>query len=234
MKDTQLLTIEIGDKCNLVHEHMQCPILLRKKGERELTDSMIVAMVKIAYEKLGFKGYVAWHYYNEPLLYKKRMFKLMAVLKETIKDAKFLLWTNGELLRKEKGLELFDRVVISNYRNRSPEYFKLFFKKQDKENNLSIIDPLFDNRLNIKGRENYETPCLRPYIEFIVSFYGDVHMCCQDWKNEIKIGNVFDEPFESLVKKRNKILDTISSEMKKEAPKTCITCTGRLPFLVRF
>lgn len=229
MRNVQFLSIEIGDKCNLAYEHLYCPILLRKKKKKTLTDDMILSIVKEAYEELGFTGYVAWHFYNEPMLYKKRMFSLMKTLKETVKNAKFLLWTNGELLKEDKNLELFDRVVITNYKNRPVSYFEKFFKNKE----IMILPPVFDGRLNIKDKESF-IKCLRPYIEFIISFYGDVHMCCQDWKNEIEIGNIYVTPLKELVKKRNKILSTILSKMDNKSPKTCITCNGRLPFLVRF
>lgn len=224
MKDIQFLSIEIGDKCNLSNEHPLCPISYRQKRDKTLTDDMIISIVKKAYEELGFTGYVAWHFYNEPLLYKKRMFALMKTLKETVKDVKFILWTNGELLKIDKKLELFDRVVITNYNNRPSSYFEQFFKNQ----NVYLLAPVFDGRLDIKGKQDWVTPCFRPYVEFIISFYGDVHMCCQDWKNEIKIGNVFDKSFDFLVKKRNKMLNG------RLPPKTCVTCNGRLLLPVRF
>lgn len=229
MKNVQLLSIEIGDKCNLSREHHLCPSSYRQKKDKTLTDDMIISIVKEAYEELGFTGYVAWHFYNEPLLYKKRMFALMKTLKETVKGVKFLLWTNGELLKRNKDMELFDRVVITNYKNRPVSYFEKFFKNKE----IAVLPPIFDGRLNIKGERSYEK-CLRPYIEFIISFYGDVHMCCQDWKNEIEIGNIYVTSLKELVKKRNKTLSTILSKMDNKSPKTCVTCNGRLPFLVRF
>jgi hypothetical protein len=89
-----MVNIELGDKCNLTKIHPKCPSNAERPPGRELTDEVILKIVREIYEEWGFRGFIAWHFYNEPLLQMKRMFNLMEQIRADFPNSRFLLWTN--------------------------------------------------------------------------------------------------------------------------------------------
>ena len=60
-----------------------------------------------------------------------------------------------------------------------------------------------------------------------IDYYGNVHLCCQDWNNEYKIGNVLNSTLKSIVqgdkyrKLRNLSTDNL---LKRDCPAICRKC----------
>jgi hypothetical protein len=135
------------------------------------------------------------------------MFEIMA----ECPFAKFLLWTNGDLLDpnidNNEFLKKFHNIVISNYGGR--ERYAYYAKLQKAYPNIvriidyQTIDDL-DNRKTIYENEPSNTfGCVRPFhIELPIDCYGNVHLCCRDYNNSCVIGNV----------KTQSILNIIRSE----------------------
>ena len=105
--NTKLLSIEIGDQCNLAGEHMKCPISIRKHNKEygALTIEDIIVVIHDAI-KLGFRGMVGFQYYNEPMLYIDRIQKVI----ERVPEVDYLLWTNGTLL--DRSIEKNESFLI--------------------------------------------------------------------------------------------------------------------------
>ena len=218
---THLLVFELGHTCNYADIHPLCPVSIREKSERTLTDELIISLAKQAYNELGFTGLIAWHFYNEPMLVWKRMLPLMEKIRKEVPKSRFLLWTNGSVLINDPRINMFEQVKVTDYKNRGEALYRKYYK-----NNLSVNPEMFDSRLTYGGTFSKRS-CLRPFTEFIISSFGEVHLCCQDWQGRVKIGNVFDTDLKELDERKEKISLSICNKMDDSTPETCLRCVNR-------
>lgn len=222
MDRTSILSIEICRECNLAGEHSKCPIREDRhpNKDREIGDETILRVVSDAYA-LGFRGFVAWHYYNEPMMAIGRVTNLIKRIRVRHPKARFLLWTNGTLLTRENAPVLlqFDKVYITNYSGRDFEFTKDFCP------DVTIEFRGFDERRDDERIVADGKCCLKPYNELVVDNFGEVRLCCSDWRGHVRIGNVHVFPFPVLAEKFKRIRDAVSHEpMLPEAPPFCRTC----------
>lgn len=223
---TSLLSFEISDKCNLMCAHDQCPVNKRCYSikEKHLDKQSIIDIITSA-KKLGFNGMVAFHYYNEPLLNKSLVEKIVDALPNT----KFLLWTNGLLLDRtvenNKLLSKITKVCITCYDRKDMPFFEAL---SDYYKNIEIFDWELDDRLEIYNKTTRnDLSCKRPFFEIPIDYYGNIHLCCMDWNNQFKIGNVFENEFEQIIlsDKYQSLLESLSKRLLgQNAPDICKTC----------
>lgn len=242
MKATQLLSIELGPECNLGQIHPRCP---NRNAERFahvttkfglLSDEKIIEFVCRAHED-GFAGYVCWHYYNEPLLYKERMFRLMKEIRERVPSSKFYLWTNGTSFpEKMPDFQMFSGAFISDYGNydkRAVEMLKRILGPQ----NVKLRSVSLDDRLRADQGELSYRPCSRMLAEMPIDCYGNVHLCCYDWRG-VGFGsplNIQEFPYEVIIERWQRVRDSIAGmEMASNAPTVCRWCKMRSPRLESF
>jgi MoaA/NifB/PqqE/SkfB family radical SAM enzyme/tetratricopeptide (TPR) repeat protein len=231
MDTTQLLVLEVGAKCNLCNLHHECPTLSRPQTGKLLTDDKIITLATQAYQKHGFRGLVAWHYYNEPTLQINRILGLMERIRAVVPSSRFLLWSNGTVQCDDPRMAMFEQAFISNYFDNE----SLLRKRFGSIKNLNVWTPVFDARLMAPTGEPSNQRCLRPFVEIPVDAFGEVHLCCQDWKNEVKIGNVWSDSWEDILAKRLAILKKICGPiMADDAPDRCLRCAGRYSGLDSF
>lgn len=219
----QFFIVELGSHCNLGKIHDKCPTSKRIKKDTNLDDEKIIQLVTEAYTELGFKGYVGFHYYNEPMLQWERMLGLIAKIRENIPTSRFVLWTNGTVLIDDKRFDDIEFVVVTNYANKPHEVYSKIYR-----NELLVIKENFDNRIAYEGYGN-SSPCTRTFIEFIVDCWGDVRMCCQDWEGRIIIGNVYDKPLKELVEKKLELSLAIARRISSNN-EVCFNCNGRASY----
>lgn len=244
----QLLNFELGSGCNLGPVHPECPNLHPERygsldTSQELDDDTIVHCAVQAYRELGFSGMVGWHYYNEPLLRAGRMFALMERIRSEVPKARFLLWTNGMLIPEEcEQYKQFEQIIVSGYNDQGRRGVERLTAK--KINARWIDKPELDNRLVqvepiVKPGEMLtlpagwsiqvdESPCLRPFVEFIVDAYGNTHLCCYDWQGKGTLGNVIVGDFAAIAKRwRDQLPHIAGKKMSLCAPGVCQSCTHR-------
>lgn len=225
--NVKILSIEIGDKCNLSHIHNKCPISKRiyKNKIKKLTKEKIIEIIDEAAE-LGFKGHIAFHYYNEPLLYKEEMKEIILCRPHK----KYLLWTNGLLLDEQienNGiLTLFEDTVITCYQ---PKKMKFFEKLAKYYRNVHIVSWELDDRLGVyEQTELCKENCQRAMFEFPIDYYGNVHLCCEDWNNEYELGNVNEYSLKEIVNSLEYIktqkMNTDSGLDYEMCPEICKKC----------
>lgn len=101
-------------------------------------------------KKLNFDGYVAFHYYNEPLLY---IDKILEIINHAPNN-KYLLWTNGLLLDRitenNKFLSLFEYICITCYDLKNMPFF---LRIKDIYKKVEIFDWELDDRLHAYDRQ---------------------------------------------------------------------------------
>lgn len=228
MKFMQFLSFEITSKCDLGKLHKQCPVTHPERyahvdTSHTLNDEMILEIARKFYRDYEFRGLVGWHYYNEPLLEKERIFALMYKLREEVPESRFVLWTNGNKIPQDcSEFAIFDQIWISNY------FKKDFSRVQKVCPNTNILPGKLDTRLTIGGGKLDLAPCVRPYTEFIVDQHGNVHICCMDWKGKASPGNVYEKPLDEIVAKFQEIRANVSfTSMLPKAPEVCKHCQLR-------
>ncbi len=227
MKYTQFLTFEICKDCNLAAEHKRCPSADPRRwesteGSIRLTDEAILGCAVDAYRNHGFRGNIAWHYYNEPMLQWDRIRPLITAIMGHAPQARFTLWTNGTLLTRETpGLDLLDQIWVSNYQQRDWSWLR------DRVPRVVILDGRLDGRLG-KLSTPSETPCLRPFNELVIDHYGNGRLCCMDWRGQAKLGNVFGDGFGIVVKNYRELRAMVATQPWSPAvPDVCRYCIGR-------
>lgn len=192
-----ILSFEICDTCNLSQLHPQCPINSRQEREDDgISVEMIVSTIQQAKE-MNFAGYVAFHFYNEPLMATD---KILEVIKQ-LPNQKYLLWTNGTLLGEKREenefLNLFSRVIITCY---SKDKMVFFTELKKSYPQITIIQHKLDDRLRSYSRQhNNYFSCKRPLYELPIDYNGNIYLCCYDWDNSYKIGNINKQSFKEII-----------------------------------
>ena len=227
LRDVQLLNIEIGEACNLTDRHALCPANVgdRWRGARDgapLTDAEIVALAVEAYERLGFRGLVGWHYYCEPLLYRERVVRLCHAIRARVPEARFGLWTNGTLVGADAAdLAVFDRAWCSCY-DGAPVPPALRRAVPD----TIALQGALDERLS--ARDDSTAPCWRPFAELAIDARGYAHLCCVAYHGDEALGNVHNEPLADIVERFNGIRHRIAFAVDDRAPAVCRSCGSRM------
>ena len=207
IKDIQILSFELGNSCNLSHKHPWCPSNNIERYQDATTppatnehflsflDSIILR---------GFKGLVAYHYYNEPCLVKERCEKMADAIHA--RKLKTLLWTNGTL----------PLARGANY---------VFRTEYEKDGKGKIVPFRPDDRLRIYEASPVKKgmPCYRPSIlEIIVNYFGDLRLCCADWKGMTHIGNIQTDPHEIIFER----WESAAEAAQKGELEVCKLCCG--------
>lgn len=222
LEHLQILAFEIGKSCDMAKEHKECPVNVidRFNGkDYHLSVDKIIETCHKA-KNLGFDGYIAYHRYNEPLLY----FPKIRDCIRSLENFKHLLWTNGNWLTEEN-CEYFDCIHVTNYRNHNLQ--PLMDKFPDVEWHVRKIQ--LDDRLN-----SYESPsrsgnvvCLRPeYIELPIDHAGNICLCCYDYAAKSSLGNIFEEDFVDIINNRySEVIKSLTGQGNH--PDICSKCKFR-------
>ena len=230
MKYTGYLIFEIGKTCNLGKLHAECPNLnpdrfSRIISDQTVPDSLVIELAAEAYQVHGFRGRIGWHYYNEPLMAEARMWRLMDAIDARV-PARYTLWTNGTRWpKKPENLARFEGVHVTDYG--VPD------QPIDREAWRQVVPHVqfqswrLDDRVTVDPQDSLY-PCRRMFTEFIVDYYGNVHLCCYDWRGLGSPGNVHTDSLADLAKRWQAIRESISgSMMTPDAPEVCRRCAMR-------
>ncbi|MHC4867289.1 MAG: radical SAM/SPASM domain-containing protein [Planctomycetota bacterium] len=255
MRLTQYLIFELGSGCNLSGAHRRCPNAHPERyahldTSRTLDDDTIVSIATRMYREFGFRGLIGWHYYNEPMVQRRRMWQLMGRIREAIPESRFVLWTNGTIVNTN-GVVLdqdllpfaaFEQIHITDYGDDQWPTI-LAGELEARQIPASIHHWELDDRLDPPVEES-DRPCLRMFTEFIVDNHGNVHLCCYDWRGLGSPGSVFTTPLGELVERWRAIREAISGPRMRldpppsgpdapffaeftRAPAVCRTCSKR-------
>jgi hypothetical protein len=203
MRGIEYLSFEAGTKCNLSHLHEWCPAHYLRREESSIPVEVVAKAIREALA-LGFTGHVAFHYYNEPLLYTDWIEEVM----DAVPEARYLLWTNGELMAQHPDVvKRFGLVVRTAYNG---------------EGNFPYMP---DTRLeNYEGPQRNVAKCRRQYVEVPIDHTGEMRLCCQDWLGTATFGNITADGFTACYKRWRKTADNIYAGI--DPPGVCLTCTG--------
>lgn len=221
---SQYLTFEINPTCNLAAVHPKCPINDPDRygyGETThvLSDDLIITFW-LWLRGQGFDGIILWHLYNEPTLAITRIRALQKRMQDIAPSQRFHLWTNAP---KAVGFKGFDHIQLTDYREVRPE----------------VLD---NRRASVVGEGKpyaLVTPsgsCGRGVgWELIIDHHGNWLLCCNDWRCEESVGNIFTADWSTLLARyEEKARITWNDEASYKAlPRLCRACLDVNPKLHR-
>jgi MoaA/NifB/PqqE/SkfB family radical SAM enzyme len=224
LDNLNLLSFEIGTGCQLNNLHKECPIHRQERhpnrSHGHLTPERIARTIDQARE-LGFHGWAAFHYYNEPLLYMKEILQVMNLTRYE----KFLLWTNGLLLAEHRSsLDRFHTIHVTDYQlPNSPDFQRLMAEHPGV--NWIVRKISLDGRIELSQPIRETVTCTRPeYLELPIDYYGNIHLCCYDWRGDTHIGNILEQEFTEII--HSPAFQSILAGLKggAGAPAICKSC----------
>ncbi len=195
---TGYIIFEIGRECNLGHIHTKCPNSHPDRyrhvdTKHPMSDDTIVDTAVALIQEHGFRGLVAFHYYNEPSLSANRMFALMDRITDREPSARFVLWTNGTLIANyDRRYGAFHEIHVTDYELESHpcQSHRLYGIKDSVHVHRWQLDDRLNTTGSEPGRPESDKPCCRMFTEMIFDYYGNVHLCCYDWRGLADAGNI--------------------------------------------
>lgn len=117
----------------------------------------------------------------------------------------------NEIVKNENDIELKDFRTFSAYkRHRNGNKLRVINLVPDIQegevdvrqihNNAGNVNPEYLKNLPgyVKHKLPMERRCARPFHELVVTYDGEVLICCQDWQAQNVLGNIFDNTLEEL------------------------------------
>jgi hypothetical protein len=223
MRDLSMLSFEVSEACNLSARHPLCPSNRPErypppKHREPMRNEQIVQITTAFYKQYNFNGFIAWHWYNEPLMDRQRILRLQDQIALEVPDAQFWLWTNGTLLDGKDILHEFERVTVTDYGG-CPHIAECVKGLP----HVQVQGPNFDDRIHHGEHRTWAVKCRRPYIEFPIDFFGTVHLCCQAWTWDRRVGSIHSMALSELILRFK--YDRIRAEQGNWTD-TCRGCTN--------
>ncbi len=215
-----VINIETITACNLRCSY--CPNSIYDRG---LMINKLMMKAELFYKiidelaELGWAGLLAPHSYGEPLL-DDRIIEFIRYAKTKIHNLQIDLFTNGELLTVSlyqelirAGVDIFTVTqhlalpskgvleILEHRGKMGSDNVRFTFKKIDFISNRGGI-------VKVKN-ENKIFSCIRPIYSIGIDYSGNVLVCCDDYFNQIKVGNVSND----------KLIDIWNSPLYREIRK---------------
>ena len=146
-------------------------------------------IIKQRLNEIDFNGRLHFTGQGEPTLNKK-LFQIAKIF-----DYEKRIVTNGDFLSNEI-FDVFDVVTISVYdKNDWHKYSKW---KKAKLRKQWIPETIMNNCGGFFDDEPVQGPCHYPFYKAYIDWNLDIRLCCHDWKDNIVIGNLREERFDSI------------------------------------
>jgi 2-deoxy-scyllo-inosamine dehydrogenase (SAM-dependent) len=196
---TTRISIELSNLCSYAGIHKKCPLSLVE--EPVILPSSIVYNVISTLDRFNFRGIIAFHTYNEPLM-DPRLVKFIEVARKACPENEIFICTNGYYLDQGMANDLVhsgvSRIRVSAYSEK--EYDRL--SKIRLRIPYSVEISTLDNRLDLYNspENDTQTPCFAPLNEIIITREGCISLCCLDWKREHSFGDLKKQSFEEMIR----------------------------------
>lgn len=195
---TSMISFEISTKCNMKEMHKECPSNYRKvKKLGKTLDALSINRNIAEAKELNFQGCFAFHVFNEPML----DLDLICSIIDRNPDEKYLLWTNGTLLKDRiednEYLRKFKHVCITCYDENRMQFYE---KMKGFYRNIQIFPGIMDDRMEAYTRNHKNRfACKKPLFEIPIDHYGNILLCTFDYNNSYCIGNIFEKTLADIV-----------------------------------
>lgn len=210
------LDFEINNTCDMGHLHPKCP---NRHPERYrfgdtaniLTDEIIMAFWEWCRFNKGFRGIVLWHGYSEPTLELDRIYRLMDAMKKKDPWQAFRLLTNKPPTPEME--KRFDMIKFTNYDNGA--------ELDDR------ITGIIGEGKPYSQVQRYGW-CGRGFgWDTLIDYHGNWNLCCNDWRCEESVGNIFKDDWDELMAKfedKGRKLKWSNEEEYSRLPRMCRAC----------
>lgn len=197
---TSRVSIELSNLCNYASIHKKCPlnienqhIILSRRIVEKVIDSMAV---------YNFKGTIAFHTYNEPMM-DPRLFLFIRYANQKCPECEVMIMTNGYYFNQTMADELVEVGAGSIYVSAYTKNDLHRLEKIQLDIPYIIQEYQLDDRLNLYDKvpraNRDQTPCYSPLNEIIITRDGQVSLCCLDWKRKHCFGNLYKESLEDVI-----------------------------------
>ena len=202
--------IELSNVCNMSKYHLKCPLNL--DVEREHLPIKFVKKVIKELSDLEYKNEIGFHTFNEPLQ-DPRLYYILSYTREFLPDNKILLWTNGMNLTKTL---IWDFEELKNIRYVISIYDQKAFNRMGNLRETGVPFETLDFRSGHNNQKdilqiystseiNLTKKCFAPYNQVIISYQGDVSLCCFDWNRSVTFGNIKDSGLAEILASKKMI-----------------------------
>jgi hypothetical protein len=236
----QMVSVEIGLGCNLCNLHPQCPNYLRDDRYaglptlNHMTEDLVVDVVH-AFYLCDFRGWVNFSFYNEPTLDLPKLFRIVEGVSRVAQECKLALMTNGTLLPDDvRPFKVFDWIGVTDYGDKeTPHPGRLEAltalcgagRWTPDPRGVFVATGRLDGRRRGLGPDRSERPCVYPFKDLAVDYFGNCHLCCYDWRGTAPIGNVLTESVQVCLAQWERVVTSIArTQMTPDAPESCRRC----------
>lgn len=190
-----VVEMEINVRCNRRCNYCPVSVLPAPKGDRFMSDALF-DRVLAELERIGFRGNLSYHLFNEPLL-RRDLETFVAKVANCLPEVFQLLFTNGDLLSEKRYLSLkmagIDHFIVTRHG------FEPIPERPDQTVQFPS-DLVLINRGGFLGaqKEPLSMPCYAPSDMLIVTVDGDVLLCCDDAERRHVMGNIGSQDLEEI------------------------------------
>jgi len=205
---TRNVLIETTNRCNYSNIHLKCPLSLIK--EKKILSFDYICKVLDELGKYDFSGIIYPFNYSEPLI-DPRFFLIIREIKKRVPKARVWIYTNGFMVDDNMLKELDDlgieRINFSVYSESEGIYIhKMILRNRDSMNvTLRAYQRYpFCQKMNDKiswyesNPININRGCPSPYKFLTINSFGEVIICCHDWKRKHVLGNIKEESIKDI------------------------------------
>lgn len=196
---TTRISFELSNRCNYAAVHQKCP--LHWENEPVILPQKVVYSVLECMREYNFKGLIAFHIYNEPLI-DPRLFLFLRKVTERLSQSEILIWTNGYYLNQVMVDELtaagVTSLVVTAYSQTEWERIN----KLDVKIPLEVKQVVLDDRLAIYDKKptvEDRTPCFAPLNDICITARAMVGLCCMDWKSSYSFGDLTQQSLDEIL-----------------------------------
>ena len=198
------VAIETLTACNLRCSY--CPNSVYDRGlvkNNEYMDINLFYKIIDELADIGWVGEIQPHSYGEPLL-DERLPLLCKYIKEKLPGSIIAIFSNGELLNVKNYKNLInngvDRFVVTQHlKNESQGTLDVLTYREEYGKNNVDFEYKKLKHINSRGglidvnHGELRQECNYPDHHIGISYDGEIMICCNDYLNEVKVGNVSDE-----------------------------------------
>lgn len=125
--------------------------------------------------------------------------------------------TNGKRYDKwSETVNRFDKVIWNCYEHTEDQYRDEIKRFKDKNNfvvNYKPIDMAWQTRSSFTNRAgsfpiNHQPDlgyCDTPFLKIFIDYEGTYRLCCEDWKDKIEMGSIWNEPIADYIENNVKL-----------------------------
>ena len=222
---TKNVVIETTNRCNYAPFHPRCPLHYIK--EKKILPLVLIENILKEIGEYNFSGVIYPFNYGEPNI-DPRFFHILTLIKKYVPQAKIWIYSNGfmvdDTLLKELDSFGLDRLNFSAYTPEEGKYIHLMILRLRDSVKMTLrayrrypMDECMNDKVQWYDNEplNLNLPCTAPLKFLTINSYGDVGLCCHDWKRIQTFGNVAEKSLVEIIRS-DKIIDVFYNLLKGE------------------